>query len=509
MAKVLIVDDEETIRKLVTTAMQRAGHECVAVEDAFRALDVYPTLCPDVIVSDIKMPKMDGFQFWKELRQRNQSVAPMVFITGHGDKAAAIEALQEGAFGYLEKPFDTDELLHTVDKAITRQKLEMENADLAQQLSVANEKLKQQLDARTELVRRIQKPSKGSGLTVDHLGKSASIFPVKEAIARLATNPMGDEMAVLITGPSGSGKEVVARLIHETSARTKGPFVPVNCGALPESLIESELFGHEKGSFTGANSRRAGVFEMADGGTLFLDEIGELPMAMQAKLLRALQEKCFRRVGGNEEISVNVRVVSATNRDLTEAVRNGQFREDLLYRLNTMPIRVPSLRERADDIGTLAKALLTAATGDWENAPKDFDAEAVKVLQQHNWPGNIRELKSCVQRAALLTNGTSVTSGAVREALGVEATVTPIRSMAVIDGGANQGLPAPSATDVSYHSWKKQFMHSMERQYLSDQLSKHHGNVSAMARSMKVSRPNLCRLLKKHHLLAEEFRKAA
>ncbi|NUM89518.1 MAG: sigma-54-dependent Fis family transcriptional regulator, partial [Bdellovibrionales bacterium] len=458
---------------------------------------------PDVIVSDIKMPKMDGFQFWAELRSRHKKTPPMIFITGHGDKAAAIEALREGAFDYLEKPFDTDELLHSIEKAFTKQRLEAENADLACQLALANEKLKTQLEARTELVRRIQKPAQGSSFTVDALGKSAAVFPVKEAIARLASNPMGSDMSVLVTGPSGSGKEVVARLIHETSARAKGPFVPVNCGALPDNLIESELFGHEKGAFTGANAKRPGVFEMADGGTLFLDEIGELPQAMQAKLLRAIQEKCFRRVGGTEEIQVNVRVVSATNRDLAERVREGTFREDLLYRLNTMPIRVPSLRERAGDIAVLAHRLLVSATGDWSEAPKDFDPEAVKTLQQHAWPGNIRELKSCVQRAALLTNGGTITAGAVREALGVEASVTPIR-MTAIEGG---GVPVP--TDIPYHSWKKQFMHSMERQYLADQLERHHGNVSAVAKSIGVNRPNLCRLLKKHHLLAGKFRKAA
>ncbi len=504
MARVLVVDDEETIRKLLSAALQRTGHEVVAVEDGYRALDVVSVFRPDVIVSDIKMPRMDGFQFWKELKKKESLPSPIIFVTGHGDKTAAIEALREGAYDYLEKPFDTDDLLHSIESAAKKQALEKENKDLGEKLAAANEQLKQKLEAKTELVRRIQKKETTEALGMEALGVSSVMRPVKEALARLANHPLGGDMSILISGPSGSGKEVVARIIHDTSSRAQGPWVAVNCGAFPENLIESELFGHEKGAFTGAAGKRLGVFEMADGGTLFLDEIGELPLSLQAKLLRVLQEKAFRRVGGTQEVRVNVRIVSATNRDLHQAVREQKFREDLLYRLNELPIRIPALSERKEDLPQIAQVLLKRFAGESTDGPSGISSAALNALHDYTWPGNVRELKSVVQRAALLTPPKQeISANAVKEAMGtgVRADVVPL--------GIVPRTKAQMPVAVPYHSWKKEFMRTMERDYLVEQLRNHEGNVSALARAMKVSRPNLCRLLKKHGLLADNFRKAA
>jgi DNA-binding NtrC family response regulator len=520
MAKVLIVDDEETIRKLLSSAIQRAGHEVVCVEDGYRACDVYPVFQPKVIISDIKMPKMTGFQMWEQLKAKHKDLPPIIFITGHGEKSAAIESLRMGAFDYLEKPFDMNDFSHRLESAVKAGTMEEQNRKLTSDLATANEKLAGKLEARTELVHRIQHDEVKSEWNLDMLGASQGIKPVRDTISQLLKSPLGNDVGVLITGPSGSGKEVVARLIHELSGRSKGPWVPVNCGALPETLIESELFGHEKGAFTGANARKLGVFEMAEGGTLFLDEIGELPLNMQSKLLRALQEKSFRRVGGTEEVKVDVRVVAATNKDLRVASQNKTFREDLFYRLNTVQIHVPALNQRMTDLQFYAKALLAQVTKGVSKAPREFLSDCFPLLQNHDWPGNLRELRSVIQRAAMLTQGPVVTAEAVANALGV-AHATPLRKPVALSLASSNGGSGPVAAAVAtapatggttagmpYHSWKKSYMQSMEKEYLQQQLLHFTGNVSALSRFMKVSRPNLCRLLKKHGLHAEEYRNA-
>lgn len=513
MAKILVVDDEETIRKLLNGSIQSKGHEVVCVEDGYRACDVFPTFKPDVIVSDIKMPRMTGFQMWEQLKAKHKELPPIIFITGHGEKSAAIESLRMGAFDYIEKPFDMDDFQHRLAAAVKRHDLEWQNHKLSEDLAEANEKLKERLEARTELVHRIQHNK--TEWNLDMLGSSNSMKQVKDTISQLTKSPLGGDVGILITGASGSGKEVAARLVHELSTRSKGPWVPVNCGALPETLIESELFGHEKGAFTGANGKKLGVFEMADGGTLFLDEIGELPINMQAKLLRALQEKSFRRVGGQEEIKVDVRVIAATNKDLRRSVAEKSFREDLYYRLNTFQVHLPSLRDRREDIRYFAKSMLASVTQGFPKAPREFLSDCFGMLESHDWQGNLRELKSVVQRAALLSNGPVVTPEALQTALGGGQVVNFRKPSAVPADGANNVVsikstttdaPQVSTAGMPYHSWKKQYMQNMEREYLQQQLSMFHGNVSALSRSMKVSRPNLCRLLKKHGLHAEEFR---
>ena len=522
MAKILIVDDEETIRKLLSSALQRQGHEVVCVEDGYRACDVFPVFQPKVIISDIKMPRMTGFQMWEQLKAKHKDLPPIIFITGHGEKSAAIESLRMGAFDYLEKPFDMNDFTHRLDAAVKHGSMRDENFRLNTDLATANAKLAARVEARTELVHRIQHGEAKAEWTLDILGASPAVKPVRDTISQLLKSPLGNDVGVLITGPSGSGKEVVARLVHELSGRSKGPWVPVNCGALPETLIESELFGHEKGAFTGANGRKLGVFELADGGTLFLDEIGELPLNMQSKLLRALQEKTFRRVGGQEDVKVDIRVIAATNKDLRAASANKSFREDLYYRLNTVQIQMPSLSQRMSDLPFYAKTILGQVTkGFGSKAPREFLSECFPLLQTHDWPGNLRELKNVIQRAALLSQGPVVTAEAVANALGV-AHATPLRkgstslalatngsgttSSAVSSAVATAPAPTTSTAGMPYHSWKKSYMQSMEKEYLQQQLLHFHGNVSALSRFMKVSRPNLCRLLKKHGLHAEEYR---
>lgn len=515
MAKILVVDDEETIRKLLSGNIQRKGHEVVCVEDGYRACDVFAVFQPDVIVSDIKMPRMTGFQMWEQLKAKHKECPPIIYITGHGEKSAAIESLRMGAFDYLEKPFDMDDFNHRLDAAIKHGQMSKENAKLSADLAAANDKLQERLEARTELVHRIQHDGPKAEYTLDMLGASAAVKPVKDTIAQLTKSPLGADVGILITGPSGSGKEVAARLVHELSTRSKGPWVPVNCGALPDTLIESELFGHEKGAFTGANARKMGVFELADGGTLFLDEIGELPLPMQTKLLRALQEKSFRRVGGSEELKVDVRVIAATNKDLRRAVGEKTFREDLYYRLNTVQIQLPSLRERMEDLPFYAKALLAQVTKGIPKAPREFLSDCFPLLTNHEYPGNLRELRSVIQRAAMLTTGPVVTQEAVTAALGGgtgASNVRPIgRPALTLAGGGDANAvaavqPISAPAGMPYHAWKKSYMQNMEKEYLQQQLSHYHGNVSALSRFMKVSRPNLCRLLKKHGLHAEEYR---
>ena len=516
MARLLIVDDEETIRRLLEGAFKRKDHEVMTVEDGVRGCDALVKFAPDVIISDIKMPKMDGFQMIERMRAENgKNLPPFVFITGHGDKAAAVEALRRGAFDYLEKPFEMDEIHHVVERAIERSRLAKDNGRLSDELKTANEKLAEKLEARTELVRRMQHPKEAAAtdanpFTMETLGDSLAMAPVRGAIDRLTKSALGANMSVLITGPSGAGKEIVARMLHELSQRKDGPWVPLNCAAFPENLIEAELFGYEKGAFTGAGNRKPGVFEMADGGTLFLDEIGELPLNLQAKLLRALQEQTFRRVGGTQELKVNVRVIAATNKDLKKCAEQKTFREDLFYRLNSLPIILPGLKARGEaDIQRLAKYFLEQTVVSTNSSARRLNPDAEAKLTSYEWPGNVRELKAVIQRAALLCDGDVIDGRAIDAALGNHPSA-PIQLVPANGAASRVAMATPPEENLggmSYHEWKRSVVMRMEKQYLQQQLEHFHGNVSAMSRSMKVTRPNLCRLLKKHALVAENYRK--
>ena len=372
MAKLLIIDDERGIRNTLKEILADEGHEVEVAENGKQGLEMAQAKAFDLIFSDIKMPELDGLEVLKALKEGDEAIeTPVVMITGHGDVETAVQALKMGAYDFLLKPLDLNRILITTKNALESKSLKQETKQLRKKVA-----------------------AKGPQM----IGESAAITRVREIINKVAPT----EARVLITGPNGTGKEVVAHLIHENSARANGPMVEVNCAAIPSELIESELFGHMKGSFTGAVKDRAGKFEQADGGTLFLDEIGDMSLAAQTKVLRALQESEITRVGSDKAIKVNVRVLAATNKDLQKEIAEGNFREDLFHRLNVIPIAVPALNERLEDIPLLVEHFASQICDEQGIAKKTFDAGAIKALQAKDWTGNIRQLRNVVERLIIL-----------------------------------------------------------------------------------------------------------
>ncbi len=389
MAKLLIIDDERGIRNTLKEILADEGHEVDVAENGKQGLEMAQAKAYDLIFTDIKMPEMDGMEVLEKIVESRKSKVeseesigcPVVMISGHGDVETAVQALKMGAYDFLLKPLDLNRILITTKNALESKTLKQETRQLRKRVA-----------------------SKGPQM----IGESAAITHVREIINKVAPT----EARVLITGPNGTGKEVVAHLIHENSARAAGPMVEVNCAAIPSELIESELFGHMKGSFTGAVKDRAGKFEQADGGTLFLDEIGDMSLAAQTKVLRALQESEITRVGSDKAIKVNVRVLAATNKDLQKEIAEGNFREDLFHRLNVIPIHVPSLNERIEDIPLLVDFFAAQICSEEGIAVKAFEPEAIKALQQKQWTGNIRQLRNVVERLIILA-GAKITASDV------------------------------------------------------------------------------------------------
>ena len=372
MAKLLIIDDERGIRNTLREILADEGYEVEVAENGKQGLEMAQAKAYDLIFSDIKMPEMDGMEVLAALKNADEPAdCPIVMITGHGDVETAVQALKAGAYDFLVKPLDLNRILITTKNALESKSLKQETKQLRKRVA-----------------------AKGATM----VGESAAIQRVREIIDKVAPT----EARVLITGPNGTGKEVVAHLIHENSARANGPMVEVNCAAIPSELIESELFGHMKGSFTGAVKDRAGKFEQADGGTLFLDEIGDMSLAAQTKVLRALQESEITRVGSDKAIKVNVRVLAATNKDLQKEIEAGNFREDLFHRLNVIPIAVPALNDRIEDIPLLVSHFAEQICGEQGIAVKEFEPAAIKALQQIQWTGNIRQLRNVVERLIIL-----------------------------------------------------------------------------------------------------------
>lgn len=372
MAKLLIIDDERGIRNTLREILADEGHEVEVAENGKQGLEMAQAKTFDLIYSDIKMPEMDGLEVLKALKEGEEAIdTPIVMISGHGDVETAVQALKIGAYDFLLKPLDLNRILITTRNALESKSLKQETKQLRKKVAA-------------------------HGLQM--IGKSAAIERVREIIDKVAPT----EARVLITGPNGTGKEVVAHLIHEHSTRANGPMVEVNCAAIPSELIESELFGHMKGSFTGAIKDRAGKFEQADGGTLFLDEIGDMSLAAQTKVLRALQESEITRVGSDKPIKVNVRVLAATNKDLQKEIAEGNFREDLFHRLNVIPIAVPPLKDRLEDIPLLVEHFTGRICNEQGIAPKTFNEEAIKALQSREWTGNIRQLRNVIERLIIL-----------------------------------------------------------------------------------------------------------
>ena len=376
MPRILIIDDEKAIRHTLKEILEFEDYQVDQAEDGPAGLDLLIQQKYDVVLCDIKMPKMDGL----EVLERARTLAPdaaFIMVSAHGNIETAVEATKKGAFDFLPKPPDLNRLLVTVRNALDRSKLVTETKTLKKKLATAGKT--------------------GS----DMVGASPALGAVRKAIEKVAPT----DARVLITGPNGAGKEMVARQLHQLSPRAGGPLVEVNCAAIPSELIESELFGHEKGSFTSAVKQRIGKFEQADGGTLFLDEIGDMSLSAQAKVLRALQESKITRVGGEKEISVNVRVVAATNKNLLQEIADKNFREDLYHRLSVILIQVPALNDRREDIPELVQKFLQDIAADYGNKPKKISDSALNYLQGLDWRGNIRELRNVVERLVIMSDG--------------------------------------------------------------------------------------------------------
>jgi DNA-binding NtrC family response regulator len=380
MAEILIIDDEKAIRKTLTEILSFEGYKTDEAADGEEGLKKFKERTFDLVLCDIKMPKLDGIEFLQKAGEINPDV-PIIMISGHGNIETAVEAVKKGAFDFISKPPDLNRLLITIRNAMDKGSLVTETKVLKRKVS------------------RVQ----------EMIGESAPIKKIKETIDKVAPT----EARILITGENGVGKELVARWVHEKSNRASGPMVEVNCAAIPSELIESELFGHEKGSFTSAIKQRIGKFESANGGTLFLDEIGDMSANAQAKVLRALQEGKITRVGADKDISVDVRVIAATNKDLLKEVESKNFRLDLYHRLSVILIHVPSLNERRDDIPILVEKFLQEICSDYGIAQKVIDEDAIQLLQQYNWTGNIRELRNVVERLVILS-GKKITAEDIR-----------------------------------------------------------------------------------------------
>jgi two-component system nitrogen regulation response regulator NtrX len=445
--RVLIVDDEAGIRQALKQVLEYENLEVRVASSGGEAISLYAEFRPHLVFLDVKMAGLDGLDTLTRLRQLD-SRAQIVMISGHGTIATAVEATQRGAFDFLEKPLDTDRLLLTIRNALAHAELVGENA-----------RLREATETKYRMV-----------------GSSPALEAVRALIAKVGPTAA----RVLITGENGTGKELVARALHDESPRRGRAFVEVNCAAIPSELIESELFGHMKGSFTGAFADRAGKFEQADGGTLFLDEIGDLSLPAQAKLLRVLQEGVVTRIGGSKTIQVNVRVLAATNKELAGEIADGRFREDLLYRLNVVPIEVPPLRDRLEDVPALVAHFAEQLSAGAGVPGRRFSADAVARLQGRPWPGNIRELRNAVERALILA------SGKVVEGEDIDR---------LLPGGPDPDDDGKSSFD--------DFKEEMEKAFIAQQLRLRGWNISETARALRIPRSNLYKKMERYGLTRE------
>ena len=454
------MDDEPDMLENCSRILGRQGHTCLTAANGRAALAVLEQEHPDLLVTDLKMPEMDGMTLLQAAHELDPAL-PVIMLTGFATIESAVAAVKEGAFDYLPKDFSVDQLRLAVDRALRHRGLQVENRNLRQQLQ------------RTLGFENI-------------LGRSPAMTQVFELVKKAARA----EANILVLGESGTGKELIARAIHANSPRASQPFVPVDCASLPEQLLESELFGHEKGAFTGAVRSKPGLMETAHRGTLFLDEIAELPATLQVKLLRALQERQIRRVGGTTLTDVDVRVVSATNRDLRDAIARGQFREELYYRINVIAIRLPSLRERAGDVRLLAHSFLTQFG---QGRITAIDDAAAQALERYAWPGNVRELQNVIERACALADGPTVT---VKD-LPDHVLHAPAPAAAP---PANLPAAVTAGSDLTLKDAKEQWLQVLEVAYLRDLLARHDGNVSSAAKTAGIDRKTFHRLINKYDL---------
>lgn len=459
--RVLVVDDKENILKLFARLLGDT-YEVTCAEDGARALALVAAREFDVVVSDVRMPGADGFEVLRAVKSRYPDTE-VVMMTGYATVPDAVEAMRAGAFDYLQKPFLPDAPVELVARAMERRRLRLQAEVLGPQ-------------------------SPGTDFSfLGVVGRSAAMQEAHRLIEQAARL----DITVLLTGETGTGKELAARAVHLNSARRERPFVAVNCGALPTELVESELFGHAKGAFTGAAQAKAGLFEEANGGTLFLDEVGELPLNVQVKLLRVLQEKEVRRVGETRSVQVDVRVVAATHRDLRAAAAQGRFREDLFYRLNVFPVQLPPLRERKEDIPLLAAHLLDKHCKTMGRTLEGMTPEALRVLMGYPWPGNVRELENALMRAVAVAAGPGVTERdlppEVRE-----------RQEGTLPGVAAKQLPYRDALDLARDRFSREYLTALLRDY--------EGNVTRAAEHAGIERESLHRLLKRYSIRSDDFK---
>ena len=440
---ILIVDDEEGIRESLSGILEDEGYDILTADSGEEAVRILRETSPDLIFLDIWLTGMDGIKTLQEIKAMKPEV-PVIMISGHGSIELAVKATQTGAYDFLEKPLSLERVLLVSKRAIEKRTLERENIAL-----------KENLTRKWKLV-----------------GESQKIRELREQMEMAARS----NSRVLIFGESGTGKEVAARLLHEKSPRDGKPFVEVNCAAIPQELIESELFGHEKGSFTGAFEKKNGKFELADGGTLFLDEIGDMSLQTQAKVLRVIETQEFQRVGGNKNINVDVRIIAATNKDLREEVKKGSFREDLFFRLNVIPLFVPPLRERKEDIPLLVEYFLDSLASEYGKPPRKILSEALKYLQSYDWPGNVRELKNVIERLVIMTPSNTIDA-------------------------KNLFIPVEhEGSDYFKYKTLKDARDAFEKDYIMKKLEENNWNISRTSEILDVERSNLHRKIKAYEI---------
>ena len=438
---ILVVDDEESVRKLLTAVLRKEGYLVEVAEDGREALEKVQAISPDLVLMDVRMPQLDGLSAFKAMRKSKGDVL-VILMTAFAAVETAVEAMKIGAYDYIIKPFNIDEVKLLIKRALQMQTLTEEVKALRQELY--------------------------SNYRLDRMLTNS---PKMQKLCRVIGKVAASNATVLITGESGTGKELIANTLHYTSPRSKGPFVKINCGALPETLLESELFGHEKGAFTGASARKLGRFELAHTGTIFLDEIGEISLSLQVKLLRVLQEREFERVGGVETIKTDIRVIAATNRNLEEMVSKRTFREDLYYRLNVVAIHVPPLRERKEDVRLLADYFLHKYGQENNKSVSAIDEEALTCMQGYSWPGNVRELGNVVERAVIMSTGSVVFLEDLPAAL--------TKQQATADEGDYEGLHL------------KEIVKQVESAAIKQALAKNSGNRVKTAKELGISRRSL------------------
>ncbi len=455
--RLLIVDDEPDMLDNVSRILVKAGYECLTESDSRKAMGLLESERPDLLLTDLRMPGVDGLKLLRQAHQMDPQM-PVIILTAFATIESAVEAVKEGAFDYLPKPFSVDQLKLAVERALAQRRLAIENLRLREQL-------------------------RGTYGFESIVGRSPAMVEVFELVRKAARS----EANILIVGESGTGKELVARAVHANSPRDAQAFVPVDCASLPEQLLESELFGHEKGAFTGAVRTKPGLIEVAHRGTLFLDEIAELPVGLQVKLLRALQERQIRRVGGTRQIDVDARLVSATNHDLRDRVAKGQFREELYYRVNVIAITLPPLRERKGDVTLLAHTFLKKYGQGREVPLTGFEPEAMQIVENYAWPGNVRELQNVIERACVLAEGETITA----RDLPAHLRLPP--------GATGPGTPSLAGHHhLPLKEAKAKWMIQLEAAYLTELLERHDGNVSQAAKAAGIDRKTFHRLINKY-----------